>query len=231
MTQGRGSYIRVFAADFDGDGIAELTTPNKGAQSPGPEDYARSTPVELYTLSGDPLSGGSWQRKELGSYSIPQNAEPVDLDSDDDMDIVVDARGDVRLVNFENLGSGSLEFEEHAIGINGGSMGGFNLEYTDLSYDGRLDIIGMNNRGQLIWIEQPEHIDNTLNDHTIGSILPNVLVGMEIADVDNYGDGDMDFLSTRGNSAPFDGVFWLEQVRSKETHRIFKQCGHRKVTK
>lgn len=31
-------------------------------------------------------------------------------------------------------------------------------------------------------------------------------------DVD--GDGDVDFLGTRGNSAPYDGVFWLEQVRS-----------------
>ena len=287
MTQGRGSYIRVFAADFDGDGIAELTAPNKGAQSPGPEDYARSTPVELYTLAGDPLSGDSWQRRELGSYSIPQNAEPVDLDSDGDMDIVVGARGDVRLVYFENLGTGSLEFEEHAIGINGGNMGGFNLVYTDLSNDGRLDIIGMNNRGQLIWIEQPEHIDNTWNAHTIGSILPDGLVGMEIADIDNDGDtdvmvgsysrgprtgdgavdksdalgrlawfenpgeaksewtlhdisrrkrgmfdkfiardldgdGDMDFLSTRGNSAPFDGVFWLEQIRSKEPRRNFQ---------
>ena len=27
-------------------------------------------------------------------------------------------------------------------------------------------------------------------------------------------DGDMDLVSTRGNSAPYDGVFWLEQVRT-----------------
>lgn len=287
MTQGRGSYIRVFAADFDGDGIAELTAPNKGAQSPGPEDFARSTPVELYKLNGDPLQGNSWQRSELGSYSVPQNAEPVDLDGDGDMDIVVGARGDTRLVYFENLGAGSLDFLEHAIGIYDGEMGGFNLEYTDLNNDGRLDIIGKNDRDQFIWIEQPETIDNTWNAYTIGSILPDDLVGMEIADIDNDGDtdlmvgsysrgprtgdgdvdiydelgrlawfenpgdaksewnlhdisrrkrgmfdkfiardldndGDMDFLGTRGNSAPFDGVFWLEQVRSEEPRRNFQ---------
>ena len=35
------------------------------------------------------------------------------------------------------------------------------------------------------------------------------------------GDGDMDLLSTRGNSAPYDGVFWLEQVRTtKPTPRF-----------
>lgn len=287
MTQGRGSYIRVFAADFDGDGIAELTAPNKGAQSPGPEDYARSTPVEMYKLAGDPLSGSSWQRSELGSYSVPQNAEPVDLDGDGDMDIVVGARGDARLVYFENLGAGSLDFKEHAIGIYGGNLAGFNLEYTDLSGDGRLDIIGMSSGGQFKWIEQPENSDDTWNAYTIGSILPDGLVGMEIADIDNDGDtdvmvgsysrgprtgdgdvdvndalgrlawfenpgeaksewirhdisrrkrgmfdkfiardldgdGDIDFLGTRGNSAPFDGVFWLEQVRSDEPRRNFQ---------
>jgi hypothetical protein len=31
-------------------------------------------------------------------------------------------------------------------------------------------------------------------------------------DLDN--DGDMDFIGTRGNSYPYDGVFWLEQVRT-----------------
>jgi FG-GAP-like repeat len=287
MTQGRGSYIRVFAADFDGDGVPELTAPNKGAQSPGPDDFARSTPVELYRLLGDPLDGDSWQRSVLGSYSVPQNAEPVDLDDDGDMDIVVGARGDARLVYFENPGDGSLEFSEHAIGIYGGNMAGFNLEYTDLNSDGRLDIIGLNTRGQFVWIEQPENIDDTWNAHTIGSILPDGLVGMEIADIDNDGDidvmvgsysrgsrtgdgdvdagdalgrlawfenpgeansqwtlhdisrrkrgmfdkfiardldgdGDMDFLGTRGNSAPFDGVFWLEQVRSDTPRRNFQ---------
>jgi hypothetical protein len=30
------------------------------------------------------------------------------------------------------------------------------------------------------------------------------------------GDGDIDFVSTRGNSVPYDGVFWLEQVRTAE---------------
>ena len=33
---------------------------------------------------------------------------------------------------------------------------------------------------------------------------------------DMDGDGDIDFVATRGNSGGFDGVFWLEQRRSKE---------------
>ncbi len=288
MTRDRGSYIRVFAADLDGDGVAEVIAPNKGAQSPGPDDYARSTPVELYRLHGDPLQGDSWERRELGRYSIPQNAEPVDLDGDGDLDIVVGARGDNRLVFFENLNDGELGFVEHAIGINGANMAGFNLEYADLSNDGRLDILGAAAR-EMVWIEQPERKGDTWNAYTIGSFAPDGITGMEVADIDGDGDldvmagsysrglrtgdgdidlndplgrlgwfenpgdakaawtrhdisrrvrgmfdkfiardldgdGDMDFLGTRGNSRPFDGVFWLEQVRTEQPVAAFSRA-------
>lgn len=278
QTEGRGSYIRVFAGDLNGDGIPEITAPNKGAQRPGPSDYARSTPVELHVLEGDPLEGDSWKRIELGRYSIPQNSETVDLDSDGDLDIVVGTRGEGRLAFFENPGDGSLDFEEHAIGINGARMSGFNLEYVDLTNDGRLDIVGSVGTG-LAWIEQPEDIDNAWNAYPIGDFAPDSMTGMEFADIDQDGDmdliggsysrgprtgdgdvdvndalgrlgwfenpgdakaawtrhdisrrkrgmfdkfiardidndGDIDFVGTRGNSYPYDGVYWLEQVRT-----------------
>jgi hypothetical protein len=38
------------------------------------------------------------------------------------------------------------------------------------------------------------------------------------------GDGDLDFLSTRGNSAPYDGVFWLEQVRTPAAVPAFQRA-------
>ena len=85
MTKGRGSYIRVFFADLDGDGTPEVTAANKGAQRLGPADFARSTPVAIYKLNGDPLLGASWTETEIGRYSVPQNAEPVDLDGDGDL--------------------------------------------------------------------------------------------------------------------------------------------------
>ena len=41
---------------------------------------------------------------------------------------------------------------------------------------------------------------------------------------DMDGDGDVDFVSTRGNSEPYDGVFWLEQVRTKEPVPAFQRA-------
>jgi hypothetical protein len=38
---------------------------------------------------------------------------------------------------------------------------------------------------------------------------------------DMDGDGDVDFLGTRGNSGSYDGLFWLEQVRSRDPRRAF----------
>jgi hypothetical protein len=285
MTKGRGSYIRVFLADFDGDGRPEASAPNKGAQIPGPDDFAVSNPVSIFKVSGDPLLGENWQEVILGYFSVPQNAEPVDLDSDGDIDIVVGSRGEARLVFFENLGTGGLDFREHAIGINGGSMAGFNLEYADLSGDGKLDIIGRSRR-DLAWIEQPSRPGDAWNAHFIGSFQSDTVTGLEVADIDNDGDldiiagsysegdrendssidvngalgrlgwfenpgnargdwrrhdisrrkrgmfdkfiardadgdGDVDFFGTRGNSAPYDGVFWLEQIRTPEAAPVF----------
>ncbi len=288
MTEGTGSYIRVFFADLDGDGQVEAIAPNKGAQRPGPEDFARSTPVSIFTVSGNPLHGSNWTEHVIGNYSVPQNSEPVDLDGDGDLDIVVGTRGENRILWFDNSGDGSLQFEERAIGIVGGRMSGFNLEYADLSGDGRLDIIGRLGGG-LGWIEQPARKDDAWNAHTIGSFLPDSITGLEVADIDGDGDldimsgsysrgprtgdgdvdrqdelgrigwfenpgdarqawtrhdisrrkrgmfdkfiardldadGDMDFVATRGNSAPYDGVFWLEQRRTPSPLAAFQRA-------
>jgi hypothetical protein len=186
------------------------------------------------------------------------------------------------------VGGTDLQFREHAIGINGARAGGFNLEYFDLSGDGRLDIIGRSSRG-LAWFEQGQRIDDAWNAFRIGSFTPDSVTGLEIADINGDGhmdiiagsysrgprqgdgevdkgdalgrigwfenpgdaksewtrhdisrrkrgmfdkfigrdldnDGDMDFLGTRGNSAPFGGVFWLEQVRSSAPVPAFQRA-------
>ena len=41
---------------------------------------------------------------------------------------------------------------------------------------------------------------------------------------DMDGDGDVDFVSTRGNSNPYDGVFWLEQVRTPSPVPSFQRA-------
>ena len=42
--------------------------------------------------------------------------------------------------------------------------------------------------------------------------------------IDLDGDGDVDFTSTRGNSVPYDGVIWLEQVRTRAPVPSFERA-------
>ena len=288
MTQGKGSYIRVFFADMDSDGTPEAIASNKGAQRPGPKDYAVSTPVSIYRVTGDPLDGDSWQETDIGYYSVPQNSEPIDIDGDGDLDIIVGSRGEQRIAYFENMGGDKIRLEERAIGIVGARVDGFNMVYSDINGDGLLDIIGPTSKG-LGWIAQPQRKGDAWNFHLIGTISPDLAVGLEIADINSDGhidilvgsyslgergddkninkhgalgriawfenpndvtqtwtrhdisrrkrgmfdkfiardldrDGDMDFLSTRGNSAPYDGVIWLEQIRSEKPQAAFQRA-------
>ena len=288
MTQGRGSYIRVFLADLDGDGRPEAVAPNKGAQRPTIADYRRSTPASIYKVTGDPLNGSNWQEIELGRFSNPRNSEPIDIDQDGDLDIIVGSNGENRIILFENIEPNNLNFEEHAIGVYGPRTNGFNMEFLDINNDGRLDIVGASGR-TLTWFEQPEDVDHTWVSRSIGSFAPDSMTGFEIADINDDGlvdiiagsysrgprmgdgevdkndslgrigwfenpgeiesewirhdisrrkrgmfdrfiardldnDGDIDFVGTRGNSDPYDGVFWLEQVRTNEALPAFQRA-------
>ena len=287
MTQGRGSYIRVFFADFDRDGRPEAVAPNKGAQNPGEEDFGRKTPVSIFSVVGDPLRGDGWDETILGNYSVPQNSEPVDLDGDGDLDIVVGTRGEARIVFFENISGDGAAFCEHPIAIDGAETGGFNLDYADLNDDDRLDIVAATSIG-LAWLEQPPDVDQPWTAHRIGDFGPDTVTAIELADVDGDGDldvaagsysrgprghdgdvtvddalgrigwfanpgdaapwqrhdisrrkrgmfdkfvardldgdGDLDLVGTRGNSAPYDGVFWLEQVRTPDPQPAFRRA-------
>ena len=43
----------------------------------------------------------------------------------------------------------------------------------------------------------------------------------EFVVLDMDADGDDDLVATRGNSGEFDGVFWLEQLRTHAAERSF----------
>ena len=234
------------------------------------------------------MNGSSWQEIELGRFSNPRNSEPIDIDQDGDLDIIVGSNGENRIILFENIDPNKLGFEEHAIGVYGPGTNGFNMEFIDINKDGRLDIIGGSGR-TLSWLEQPENIDHDWISRSIGSFAPDSMTGFEIADINDDGlvdiiagsysrgprtgdgevdkndslgrigwfenpgniesewtrhdisrrkrgmfdrfiardldnDGDIDFVGTRGNSDPYDGVFWLEQVRTNQALPAFQRA-------
>ncbi len=287
ITRDRGSFIRAFLADLDGDGRPEVSAANKGEQNPAATADPPKRNISIYRIPADPLAGDQWVEQVLGQVQVPINAEPVDLDGDGDLDIVAGSRRERRVLWFENLGK--LEFREHSINISGApndlSITGFNMDYADLNGDGRTDIVSTAWPGSILLLTQPERFDEPWQFSLIGTTPPDQLVSVRLVDIDGDGDldafsggysrgprdqdgplvtvndpmgrivwfenrgdtwvthnvsrpkrgmydkwlfrdldgdGDLDALGTRGNSAPFDGVIWLEQVRSAEPRPAFE---------
>lgn len=304
ITRDRGSWIRVFFADYDGDGKLEVSAPNKGDQLPaggGRPDAFEEKETSWFRLPENPLEGDEWQEHVLSRIKIPMNAQPVDLDNDGDLDILGGSRFEMRPFWFENKGGSPLEFVEHPINVTSynaerlpeGQFAGkwltsMNVVFHDLNHDGRLDIILQETPLVVSWLEQPSSFDQPWPLHKIGDLGPDTSTGFALVDIngdgrsdlftggysqnprdhdgeeitidnrtgrlawweqpvdpaqewtlhnvsrrkrgmyddflarDMDGDGDIDFVTTRGNSGTFDGLIWLEQVRTPEPVANFR---------
>ena len=113
---------------------------------------------------------------------------------------------------------------------------GFILE--DINDDGHVDIMtGAYSRGpreedgdatvnddlgRLAWFENSGETPPTWTRHDISRRKRGMFDKFIARDMD--GDGDTDFVGTRGNSLPYDGVFWLEQVRSAKPKAAFTRA-------
>jgi len=284
ITLNRGSFIRVFFADFNNDGKVEVVAANKGGENPDIENAPLNN-ISIYKLPKEPLQG-DWEELVLTQVRIPINSQPVDLDSDGDMDIVVGSRGEARILWLENIGN--FDFEKHDINLaskldKGSWLTGFNMDYADMNEDGRLDIISSVWPSSVYILFQPKFPNEIWKIKKVGDINPDRLVSVSIADIDQDGDNDIfsgsyslgsrdkddtessnrsygsvvwfqnngakweknnilrrkrgmydkwipidldkdediDFIGTRGNSEPYDGVIWLEQMDSDHSESVF----------
>ena len=170
-TLDRGSYIRVFLADFDADGRPEVVAANKGGQNP-PRGTTEKHPVSWFAIPDDPLDGDAWVEHELARVIVPINSQPFDLDGDGDLDVIGGSRMEQRIFWFENVTTDEIAFVEHRIEIEPETVvTGFNMEFADLSGDGRIDIAIRDERNGLSWLEQPADFADAWRAHTIGGLI------------------------------------------------------------
>lgn len=215
-TEGRGAWLRVFAADLTGDGRLDLTAANKGAADivrPEAGDPSEG-PTSLFTLSGPPLDPDSWNEQVLFREGIPNTALPVDVDGDGDIDVLAAARKKNKLTLLLNEGlsaDGGVIVRAQPIALTPafpapddwrGLTNAFQADFADLDRDGRLDLVVNvqevsreyeGPRAGLGWLQQPASLSAPWRYHRIGTTLPDWVIGIHLADLD--GDGDLDAIT------------------------------------
>ena len=240
--------INAQPVDLDGDGDLDVVggsvaerrivwfENSRGAA--GPVFRERPIRVAGTSLAGDQRPPA--RRNDRDALVSGFNMEFVDLNGDRRLDIVTFEFA--RLVGravvwLEQPATPDGQWTLHEIGqYSPDEVVG--LSVADVNGDGRADVMtggysagardadtDLNANiasGRLAWFEQPARADARWVRHDISRRRRGMFDKFVPRDMD--GDGDIDFVTTRGNSTVYDGVFWLEQLRSRTPIVVFQRA-------
>jgi hypothetical protein len=187
-----GAFQATFT-DLDHDGRKDLIVNVVEDSGSGQRGYSTSG---LGWLRQPETLDKEWTYFRIGN-TLPDlviGIATADIDGDGDMDVITGGYSGLNIL---------------AGGYSGASRDEDDPRVTSASTVGRI-----------AWFENPGDPRASWLRHDVSRRVRGMYDGFIPADMDD--DGDVDFVATRGNSGRFDGVFWLEQVRSGRPGAAFK---------
>ncbi len=191
--------LGVIAADFDGDGRADLYVANDGAPNLLWRQRADGGFREDSLLSGTALS-----RDGLPQAGMGIDIGDVDGDGDEDL-FVTNLTGETNAL-YVNQGEGTFEDRSAEAGLAAGSLPwtGFGTAFVDANLDGWLDLVVVNGAVRLAspqaTLAQPGQLYRNLGGGLftlappevagVALATPRVARGLAVGDVDEDGDAD-----------------------------------------
>jgi len=185
------AFNAVFA-DINEDGRADLLVNVMEFDAEHGRAWARA---ELGWLAQPKRLSDPWIYRRIGN-TLPDwiiGVAAADIDGDGDMDAITGGYSGINVI--------------------AGSYSGASRDYDDPS------VTASSSVARIAWFENPGREDAPWLRHDISRRVRGMYDDFVARDMD--ADGDLDLVSTRGNSGEYDGVFWLEQVRSKEARPSF----------
>ena len=181
----------VRLADVDGDGDLDLF-------------YGDSNYANIGWKENTAGNGSAWTDHEIEEGSpaaVPNAMEPVDMDRDGDLDVVVASRGSNNSSWFENANGAGTSWTRHSLGSDAKL---FSLRASDLDQDGDLDVVGSAEEADRLYVFENLTGDGASWDLTWTPEWLDQPFGIDAADLDR--DGDADLL---GVGFASEDVIWL----------------------
>jgi hypothetical protein len=203
VTQERMQWMFCLPFDVDGKFGMDLIV---GAKGPGAQLGWLESPA-------DPRNLGDWTWHPICPVGWVMSIEPMDMDADGDLDIVVsDRRGGTRgCFWLENRGADNSDggaWARHTIGGSDDEV--MFLSLTDLDGDGLVDCLVPAKPGVIRVFRRLSQDGRSWQTHTIPFPAGTGRAkAVATGDVDLDGDSDL-VITCEGATPPDSGVFWLE---------------------
>lgn len=190
--RGFSNAFNAVFADLDGDGRKDLVVSVLEAE---PGETTSWTRAGLGWLSQPDDLAAPWTYHRIGDV-LPDwviGIGVADIDGDGSLDAVVGGYSGLNVVR--------------------GGYSGASRDVDDPS------VTASSSVARIAWFRSPGNPSGSWTRHDVSRRVRGMYDDFVARDLD--GDGDVDFVATRGNSGEYDGVFWLEQRRSTAPQPAF----------